>query len=289
MKRFFVLFIALLIVFPSVSFATDVDTNKEDKKQKDKQTEEKKSEEQPEVEKKSFEIPNSVLNIAKDNTYTNPTQEQPYLQPSELAQELIETSEAVSIENPDLVKILNESTIQYPKLAIAFRASIYLGEWPLSYESEATEVNWEYQKVNTNYVDNRGGNNAHKLTYYQEQQKKIAGGLTAKIPNSEAVQKMMMIKATEVTHLPLSFDTVIGQGTKKTQTYNVAPRQVGYLHSYVPAVHETGKVTYGEVYLTFKGGKPTLEVKNVTQQGIGAWIPIQDHLSFTFIAANQPR
>ncbi|KMK74998.1 YfkD famly protein [Alkalihalobacillus pseudalcaliphilus] len=255
---------------------------------KDEEEPQKSSEVTPD-EKKSFEIPNSVLNIGKDNTYTNPTQELPYLKPSELAQRLIDTSEAVSIKNPDLVKILNESTISFPKLAIGFRASIYLGEWPLSYESEGTEVNWEFQKVNTNYVDNRGGNAVHKLKYYQEQQKKINGGLTAKIPNSEAVQKMMMIKAAEVTHLPLSFDTVIGQGTKKEQTYNVPPSQVGYLNSYVPAVHETGKVTYGEVFLTFKGGKSSIEVKNITQQGIGAWIPIQDHLSFTFMSSNQPR
>ncbi|KYG27003.1 YfkD famly protein [Alkalihalobacillus trypoxylicola] len=271
MKRFIAIAIICLIINPFTVLAAN-----EEKPNDNQDT-------------KVFEVPNSVLNIAKDNTFTNPTQELPYLQPSELAQKLIETSEKVSIENPDLVKILNESAIQYPKLAIGFRASVYLGEWPLSYVSESTEVNWEYQKVNTNYFDNRGGTAVQKLTYNQEQQKKISGGLTAKIPNSEAVQKMMMIKAAEVTKLPLAFDTVIGQGTKKAQTYNISPKQVGYLYSFVPAVHEAGKVTYGEVYLTFKGGKSKLEVRNVTQQGIGAWIPIQDHLSFTFMAGNQPR
>lgn len=239
-------------------------------------------------EKKVFEIPDSVLNITKENTYTNPTQDLPYLQPSDLAKELLESSD-VKIENPDLIRILNESTINDSKLALGFRASIYLGEWPLSYNSAGTEVNWEYQKVNTNYIDNRGGRAPQKLTYKQEQQKKVTGGLTAKIPNSEAVKKMMMIKAAEYTNLPLSFETVIGQGTRKSNTYNIAPKQVGYLHSYVPAANEKGKVTYGEVYLMFKGGKRKLEVKNVTQQGVGAWIPVQDHLSFTFMAANQPK
>ena len=239
-------------------------------------------------EKQSFQIPNSVLNISKENTYTNPTQDLPYLQPSKLSQELMETTE-VKIENPDLIRILNESTINDSKLALGFRASIYLGEWPLSYDSAGTEVNWEYQKVNTNYLDNRGGRTPQKLTYHQEQQKKVNGGLTAKIPNSEAVKKMMMIKAAEHTNLPLSFETVIGQGTRKNNTYNIAPKQVGYLHSFVPAVNEKGKVTYGEVYLTFKGGKRKLEVKNVTQQGVGSWIPVQDHLSFSFMSANQPR
>ncbi len=244
--------------------------------------------EEKEKQEKGFEIPNSVLNISKDNTYTNPTQDLPHLQPNELARELIDSTD-VTIENPDLIRILNESTINYTKLAFGFRAAIYLGEWPLSYRSDSTEVNWEYQKVNTNYVDNRGGRDVHKLSYFQEQQKKVAGGLTAKLPNSEAVEKMMMIKAAEHTNLPLAFETVIGQGTRKSQTYNVAPRQLGYLHSYVPAAKEKGVVTYGEVYLTFKGGKRELEVKNVTQQGTGAWIPVQDHLSYTFIAANQPR
>ncbi len=237
---------------------------------------------------KAFHIPDSVLNISKENTYTNPTQDLPYLQPSSLAKELLESTD-VEIENPDLIRILNESTMNDFKLALGFRASIYLGEWPLSYDSAGTDVNWEYQKVNTNYMDNRGGRAPQKLNYNQEQQKKVSGGLTAKIPNSEAVKKMMMIKAAEHTNLPLSFETVIGQGTRKTNTYNIAPKQIGYLYSFVPAANEKGKVTYGEVYLTFKGGNRKLEVKNVTQQGVGAWIPVQDHLSFSFMTANQPR
>lgn len=235
-----------------------------------------------------FQIPKSVLNISKENTYTNPDQDLPYLQPSELTKELLDSTE-VKIENPELIRMLNDTTINHSKLALGFRASIFLGEWPLSYESERTEVNWQYEKVNTNYRDNRGGNSQMKMTYSQEQQKKVSGGLTASVPNSEAVKKLMMIKAGEKTNLPLAFETIIGQGTSKNHTYNVSPRQVGYLHSYVPAVFEKGKVTYGEVYLTFKGGKRKIEVKNVTQQGIGAWIPVQDHLSFSFLTSNQPQ
>ncbi|GAF15523.1 hypothetical protein JCM19046_3617 [Bacillus sp. JCM 19046] len=235
-----------------------------------------------------FMIPQSVLSISKENTYKNPTQDLPYLQPSDLAKQLLESTEE-TIENPDLIRIMNESSIQFAKLGFAMKASIYLGEWPLAYESEGTEVNWEYQKVNTNYIDNRGGNAPKVMSYNQEQQKKITGGLTAKIPNSEAVEKMMMISASEKTSLPLSFDTVVGQGTKKNNQYNVPSRQVGYLYGYVPAVQEKGNVTYGEVYLTLRAGKPKLDVKNVTQQGIGAWIPVQDNISFTFMASTQPR
>ncbi len=72
---------------------------------------------------------------------------------------------------------------------------------------------------------------------------------------------MMMISAAEKTNLPLAFDTVIGQSTAKNNQYNVPANQVGYLYGYVPAVHEKGDVTYGEVYLTLRGGKPKLDVK----------------------------
>ncbi|MBD4935389.1 hypothetical protein GUF79_04570, partial [Xanthomonas citri pv. citri] len=52
---------------------------------------------------------------------------------------------------------------------------------------------------------------------------------------------------------------------------------------------EKGKVTYGEVYLVLKGNKRKLVVKNVTSQGIGAWIPVQDHVTFGFQLSSLPR
>lgn len=239
-------------------------------------------------EKKTYTLPDYVLDISKDNTYPNPTQDLPKLQPSELTEKLLQST-SVKIENPELIRLLNESSIANAKTALLMKASIYLGEWPLSYESNETNVNWEYQKVNTNYIDNRGGNQAKRLQYVQEQQKKIKGGLTASIPRGEEVKKMMITKAAERTGLPLAFETIIGYGTKKDQVYNVPVKSVGYLYSYVPAANEKGKVTYGEVYLMIKAGKPRIEVKNVTQQGIGAWIPVQDHLSFQFHSGKQPR
>ncbi|TSB45214.1 YfkD famly protein [Alkalicoccobacillus porphyridii] len=232
-----------------------------------------------------YKVPDSALSISKENTYTNGTQDLPYLHPSELAQEFLDSTDE-KIANPDLIRLLNESHVGNPLLGLGLRVSVYLGEWPLAYESAGTEVNWQYQKVNTNYVDNRGGHAPAQMTYSQDQQKKISGGLSAAIPNSEAVRKMMMIHAGQTTQLPLSFDTVIGQGTRTSQTYNVSTSQIGYLNAYVPAVQEKGNVTYGEVYVVIKNGKKRLEVKNVTQQGIGAWIPIQDYLSFTYMAKN---
>jgi hypothetical protein len=246
------------------------------------------AEEKGKEDENKFEVPNSVLNISKENTYPNPSQDFPYLQPSELAEELIETTD-VDIENPDLIRILNESNISTTPLAIGYRANIYLGQWPLSYESSETSINWEYKEANVNQLDNRGGNQQHKIKYVQEQEKKITGDLTSKINNAEEVKKMMMIKAMEKTKLPLAFETFIGKGTKKGQVYNVAPKNIGYLYGYAPAVNERGKVTFGEVYLQLKGSKKKLVIKNVTQQGIGAWIPVQDHLSFQFHSSETPR
>ncbi|MBM7587543.1 hypothetical protein JOC86_004116 [Bacillus pakistanensis] len=257
-----------LFVTSSISAANEV---KEDKSARDK-----------------AKVPSSVLNIAKENTYPNPTEDLPYLQPSELAQELIDTSN-VKIENPNLIRMLNESSMNKSPFALGMRATISLGEWPLNYESTETAPNWEYQKINTNYYDNRGGKSNYQIHYVQETQKVIKGGLTAKVPHSDDVQKMMMLKAMENTDLPLSFQTIIGAGTKKDHKYNITPKRMGYLYAYAPAINEKGKVTYGEVFLVMKGTKRSIVVKNVTSQGIGAWIPVQDHVSFGFVASDHPR
>lgn len=238
--------------------------------------------------KQAVPIPNSVLNITKENTYPNPTQDLPTLQPSELTQALINSSK-VRIENPKLIRMLNETTVNSTPFAIGYRAIIYLGQWALNYESTETAPNWEYQKINTNYFDNRGGKANYQIHYVQEAQKVIRGGLTAKVPSTEDVKQMMLLEAAEKTGLPLAFETVIGAGTKKDQVYNIPAKRLGYLYGYAPAVNEKGKVTYGEVYLMLKGNKKMIVVKNVTSQGIGAWIPLQDHVSFGFVASERPR
>ncbi|WP_458414702.1 YfkD family protein [Schinkia sp. CFF1] len=235
-----------------------------------------------------IKVPDSVLDISKENTYPNPTQDLPYLQPSDLAKSLLDTTD-VRIQNPDLIRILNESSIHTTPTAVGFRATIYLGQWPLSYESTETNINWEYKPANMNKFDNRGGKSPQKMHYQQEEETVIKGGLTSRINNAEEVQKMMMLTAMKKTELPLAFETVIGQGTKKDQVYNVSSKKLGYLYAFAPAVNEKGKVTFGEVYLEFKGSKARLNIKNVTQQGIGAWIPVQDHLSFKFTTSDTPK
>ncbi|MCM3569209.1 YfkD family protein [Neobacillus mesonae] len=235
-----------------------------------------------------YQIPASVRNITKENTYPNSTQDLPYLQPSELTKKLINSSN-VKIENPDLIRMLNEASINSTPFAIGYRAIIYLGQWALNYESAETSPNWEYQKINTNYYDNRGGNTPYQIKYVQESQKIVRGGLTSKITNAEEVKKMMLLKSMKKTNLPLSFDTVIGAGTKNDHYYNIPAKRLGYLYAYAPAISEKGKVTYGEVYLMLKGNRKFIVVKNVTSQGIGAWIPVQDYVSFGFVASERPR
>lgn len=230
---------------------------------------------------KGVNVPSSVVNIEKENTFTNPAPDLPRLEPSNFTKDLLESSK-VKIENPKLIRMLNESAATKSPFSFGTRATIFLGEWPLNYRSEETNPNWEYQKVNTNFYDNRGGTGNYQIHYVQEAQKIIKGGLTAKVAQAEDVQKMMQQKAFEKMKLSLGFETVVGGGTKHHQVYNIPPTRTGYLYAFAPAVHEKGVLTFGEVYLVMKGSKHRIIVKNVTSQEIGAWIPIQDHLSFSF-------
>ncbi len=278
-KRIFIMLFVMLFVLSNTALAAEKTKQQPEQEQKQAEKIEKAAP------KADIKVPSSVLSISKENTYPNSAQDLPYLEPSKLAKAMLKTSD-VPITNPDLIRLLNESTINGSKVAFWYRAKIYLGQWPLSYQSTETTVNWEHQQINTNRLDNRGAKAVAKLSYNQTAHKKVSGGLTASIPNSEAVQKMMLITAAEKSKLPLSFQTAVGAGTKKSNVYHVSPKQVGYLNSYVPAVNERGRVTYGEVYIVLKGGKREIVIQNVTQQGIGAWIPVQDHVSFSFHTSN---
>nr|WP_090870258.1 YfkD famly protein [Oceanobacillus limi] len=268
MKRFFVALIVLTAVvwsFPDISFGEEEENKKEEKQE----------------EKDEYSVPSHVLNISKENTYPNSTEDEGIIEPSELTQELIDEVE-VPIENPNLIKMLNETSLNPSPIAFGYRGSVFLGRWPLSYQSSETTVNWEFQPINTNELNNLGGDSNQKLNYMQEEQKEIKGALTSKISNAADVKTMMLLKAKDKTKLPLSYTTTIGKDTKKENSYAIPPKKYGELNAYAPAVNEKGQVTFGEVYIQLKGSKKSIVVKNVTKQGIGAWIPIQDHVSFSF-------
>ncbi|MEC5424165.1 YfkD family protein [Virgibacillus sp. C22-A2] len=237
--------------------------------------------EEKEKPKSEYEIPSHVLNISKENTFPNSTEDQEIVEPSELTKELINDLE-VPVENPDLIKMLNETTLKPSPLAIGYRGMVYVGRWALNYSSLDTTINWEFQPINMNELNNQGGDNSQKMNYVQQEEKEVKGALTNKITNPADIKKMMLLKSKEKTKLPLSYQTVIGHNTKKDNSYNVPVQKYATLQAYAPAVNEKGQVTFGEVYIELRGSKKSIVLKNVTKQGIGAWIPIQDHISFSF-------
>ncbi|WP_174615949.1 YfkD famly protein [Virgibacillus ihumii] len=226
-------------------------------------------------------VPSHVLNISKENTYPNSTEDQEIVEPSEFTKEMIAEVD-IPIENPELIKMLNETSINPSPIAFGYRGMVYIGRWPLNYDSQETNINWEYQKINTNEMNNRGGESEQKLHYTQHKKKEITGALTNKIANPDDIKKMMLLEAKEKIELPLAYSTVIGKETKKDNSYVIPPKKFGVLQAYAPAVNEKGRVTFGEVYFQLKGPDKAIVVKNVTKQGIGAWIPIQDYVSFSF-------
>lgn len=229
----------------------------------------------------TFDLPKNVLSISKANTFPNTSEDFEVIEPSNMTKELLEEMH-IPIDNPDLIKMLNESTIKPTPIAFGYRASVYLGRWALNYQSENTSVIWDYQSINENEINNIGGDIVQELRYVQQEEKETKGALTNKIDNPETIKNMMLQKAEKKTELPLSFTTVVGANTKLDNFYNVPKNKTGYLKAYTPAVNEKGKVTFGEVYIQLKGPGKTIEIKNVTKQGIGAWIPIQDHVSLSF-------
>src|SRR5699024_1285351 len=98
----------------------------------------------------------------------------------------------------------------------------------------------------------------------------------------EHVNTRMLLSDKKKTKLQLAYRTIIGKGTKKENAYNVPIKKYGSLKANVPAVNETGQVTFGELCFKLKRTKKSLLLKNVTKQGIGACIPIDAHLSFHF-------
>ena len=70
-----------------------------------------------ETKKNNYEIPSHVLTISKENTFPNPTADQEIIEPSELTKVLMDTVD-IPIENPELIKLLNETTLKPSPIAI---------------------------------------------------------------------------------------------------------------------------------------------------------------------------
>lgn len=240
------------------------------------------AEKNKEKDENKVSLPKNVLPIVKSNTFPNPAEESTIVEPSEFTKELLDEVD-ISIENPNIIKMLNESQIKTTRFTFGFHAEVFLGRWPLYYESENTSVIWDYQLINENELNNRNGNEVEKMHYLQHKDKEVKGALMNKITDADMVKTMILQKAKQKSALPLSFSTKVGANTKLNNFYHVPVKQIGILQAYVPAINEKGQVVYGDVYIQSKGSNVTLQVKNVTKHGIGAWIPIQDHVSFSFV------
>lgn len=226
-------------------------------------------------------LPENIIPITKENTHPTVAEDYEVVEPSKLTKELMETVK-IPIKNPDLIKLLNETSVKPSLIGIGYRGMIYLGRWPLQYESEEIVVNWDFQQVNTNEINNTVGNETQELHYIQQTEKTVQGALSTKIDNPEVIKKMILQNTKETTNLPISFTTTVGKNTKLENFYHVPGEKQGTLRAYIPAIHDKGQVTFGEVYLQLKGTSKTIVVKNVTKQGVGAWMPIQDYIALSF-------
>src|SRR5699024_12473964 len=118
---------------------------------------------------------------------------------------------------------------------------------PYNYTASDTTINWDYQEINENELKYVGGDTDQNPHYNQQQQKEVKGALTNKITHPDDIKKMMLLKSKDKTDLPLSYKTVIGQNTKKDNSYSIPVKKQGNLQAYAPAVNEKDQVTFGEV------------------------------------------
>ena len=231
--------------------------------------------------KEKIQVPDYVVDISKDNTYNLKKIASKEVKPNEMTKHILEKSR-VEIENPFLIQMLNKNRMKNAPFAIGYRAEIYLGEWPIAYHSQNTNVNWYYQKVNINYMDNQSEQKVVCMSYEQEANKEVRGGVTTQLQRMEDVQRMIEVQARKKTGLPLSFYTVVGAGTKGRGLYHVPAKHLGYLTAYVPAIHEEGEVTYAKVYLQPNGNQRRVCLRAINQKKVNAWIPIENHIAFGF-------
>ena len=196
-----------------------------------------KTEKETRVENK-YEIPSSVINT-KENTYPNPAQDLPKLQPSrELTEELLQTSK-VKIENPNLLLMLNETVINKPILALGYRPKCIWGTGRSIMNRRKHHQTGNTKRSIRIFMIIGADRVPIKVDYCSGTGQSLSrGGLTAKVAHADDVQQMMLREAMEKTKLPLSFETIIGPGTKKDQYYNIPGQKLGYLDAYAPAINE---------------------------------------------------
>lgn len=217
-------------------------------------------------------IPSHVQSIENENTGVQLNRDLLEVTSDELTEDLLAKSE-FEITNPHLIEQLNATDVNRSFFTFGYSSEVYLGRWPLSYQSKETSVNWAYQKINDNFIT------AGQPIYSQKEERKISGGLQSKVIKSDQVQNMVLLNTKERVHWPIDFQSVYGANTKK-QIALTNDSGASQLEAYAPAIKETGTITFGDVYLTMTGRKQHLKIKNVVEEELISWLPIQDHLAF---------
>src|SRR5690625_7896660 len=116
------------------------------------------------------------MSITKTNTFPNTPEDLEVIEPSQGTKELLEDVD-IAIENPELIKLINESVIRPSPLAIGYRANVFLGRCPLHYKYESTSINWDYQQVNMNEINNVGMEEVQEIRYFQQKVAKVKRSL----------------------------------------------------------------------------------------------------------------
>src|SRR5699024_1160849 len=126
-----VLLACSLLLFSTFLTTESIVFAEEGKEDKQEEKKDKKKEED------EFKLPKNVISLSKANTFPNTIEHGEVIEPSSTTKELLDELK-IDIENPDLIKLLNESTIKPSPIAIGYRANVFLGRWPLNYKSENT-------------------------------------------------------------------------------------------------------------------------------------------------------
>src|SRR5690625_4849497 len=185
----------------------------------------------PENKEEQLILPNNVLSITKSNTFPNPSEEMAFVEPSELTKKLLESIKE-PIENPEIIKLLNETSIKTTPFTLGYQSDIYLGRWPLYYKSESSSIIWDYEHINMNELNNRSGNESQEIKYVQKKDRTVKGALMNKIDDPEMIKKLILQKTKSKAPFSVAFTTKVGANTKLNNVYNIGAKKIGILEAY---------------------------------------------------------
>ncbi|SDC05910.1 YfkD-like protein [Pelagirhabdus alkalitolerans] len=212
-----------------------------------------------------------IISVESFNTEESPKTDTKEVEKEEWVKEVISEIDE-PITNPYLIDQLNQTTIHQPFFSFGSRSEVFLGRWVLNYQSDDTETNWLYQNINENELTN---DRAH---YVQEETVEVSGGLQVKVDQSDQVQMMLLEDVRERIDLPVNDRVRFGEGTE-VEVADLANENRQMLKAYAGAIKETGHLQYGDVYLKTKGRQKSLVIKNIIEQDMVAWLPINQHIA----------